>query len=141
MPIISRLGQLIQKSTFNSKIRVRVNTNFSSYLIRYLKTDTINIFCQTIGIFPKNTINSIFVSFVYFIGKTHGNSVLLQKNHCLAKIPFFLYLFRNRATHFLTNSLHFTKAFRFLFHNTKSILFKSSDNSGCQCCTNSLNDP
>ena len=90
-------------------------------LIRPLKPDAVYILRQFVGILPQHTVESHPVSIVDFCGQRAGNSVFLQKKHCVPQILLLLHLNTDLPGDPLGDSPHFRKALRFLFHNAQRV--------------------
>ena len=71
----------------------------------------------------------------------HGNTVLLQEDHSLAKFLFLLHLVRNSHGHLLTDALYLRQTLWLLLDDPKRICFKTADDSGCQGCSYTFDRP
>ena len=53
--------------------------------------------------------------------KVHGNPVLLEEDHRLTHIPFFLHLAADLHRHALADTLDLSETFRLLLHDPEGV--------------------
>ena len=128
MSLPTCLKQCIEYSTAHTEIRIHAYPDSCCNLIRCPESDSINIICQAVWIFPDNTVNILSICLIYFNRKVHCDSILLQKDHRLTQIPFFIHLTGNLHCFPATDSFDLRKTFRLFLYDPESILLKTSDN-------------
>ena len=141
MSVSRCLQKSIHHSASDSVIRICMDSNPISNLICDLKANTADIICQPVRILLENAVYGFTVFLIYPGSQIQRNPIFLQKHHCFAHICLLSNLHRDLSRLFFTDSLNFSKTFRFFFHNMQGVFSKPPDNPGCQCCTNSFDGP
>ncbi len=125
-----RLLQYIEYSASDPEIRIRPYPDPVSNLIRRAESHPLDIIRETVWIFTHNRVYLLPVFLIDPDRQIHCNTILLQKNHRLAQIPFFIDLMRDLHGFPLTDPLNLSQTFRLLFNNAKRVRLKAPHNSG-----------
>ena len=121
MAVSRRLEQCIEESAADPVIRIRKDTDFRRDLIRDLKAYALDIIRELIRIFLDDRVHLRTVMLVDLHRKVHGNPVLLEEDHRLTHISFFLHLTADLHRHALADALDLSETFRLLFHDPESV--------------------
>ena len=141
VPLGGRLKQCIQNTCFDPVVRICKNTHPLGDLVCHLKSHTRNIICQLVRIFLHDPVHPWAILVIDLHCQIHGNTVLLQEDHSLAKFLFLLHLVRNSHGHLLTDALYLRQTLWLLLDDPKRICFKTADDPGCQGCSYTFDRP
>ena len=107
-------------------------------LVRFFKTDSVNVIRQSVRIFFQNSIQPTSVGIVNLYRQCVGNAELLQINHRLTHFLFIFHLSSNIHGLFFADSLNLRQTFRLLFNDPKRVFSKTLYNPRRQCRSYSL---
>ena len=124
VPLSHRLLERIEKPALDPVIRIRMYPYARGDLVRCLKPDSLYIIRKLVRVLFQDFVYTHSIILVYLCGKSGGDPIFLEIDHCLAHVLLLFYLLCDLSCLALADPFDFRQALRLLFDDPEGVLFK-----------------